>query len=93
VVDENEEHTTIICPLSLYGLDFKKALNALTEMAIDMKDIKNQLLDAATGKGYLSTKDARFVFKVLGTVIIGLVVVIVFLLTGETTGIIGGLHK
>jgi len=74
-------------------LDFKKALNALTEMAIDMKDIKNQLLDAATGKGYLSTKDARFVFKVLGTVIIGLVVVIVFLLTGETTGIIGGLHK
>jgi len=58
-----------------------------------LEDIKNHLLDAATGKNQLDIKVATLLFKILGITIIALLAVILFLLTGEHWGILGALHR
>lgn len=58
-----------------------------------LEDIKNHLMEAATGKNQLDIKVATLIFKILGIAIFALLVVIVFLLTGEAWGILGVLHR
>jgi hypothetical protein len=58
-----------------------------------LEDIKNHLLDAATGKNQLDIKVATLIFKILGLTILALLAVILFLLTGEAWGILGALHR
>jgi len=45
-------------------------------------DIRDHLMRAATGKDHLETKIAMVLFKILGWVIFGQMIVIVYLLTG-----------
>ena len=70
-------------------LQYAKHLEKLDALV----DIKDHLLAAATGKGYMDIKTANLVFKILGLVIVGLIAVILFLLTGSHAGIIGELHR
>lgn len=58
-----------------------------------IKDMKVGLMDAATGRDQIPTNVAMYVLKVLGWVIFGLMIVIVFLLTGSHFGWIGQLHQ
>lgn len=58
-----------------------------------LEDIKDRLLDSATGKDHLDKTVAILLFKILGIVIIGLLFCLVFLLTGESFGIIGALNR
>lgn len=58
-----------------------------------LERIENKLLTAATGKDHVPMPIAKSVIKILGAVCIVLVVCIAFLLTGETFGVIGSLHR
>lgn len=58
-----------------------------------LEDIKDHLMDAATGKNQLDIKVATLLFKILGITIVALLFVIIFLLTGESMGILGVLHR
>lgn len=57
-----------------------------------LEDIRDSLLDSATGKSHIDIKTAGMLFKILGAVIFALLLVIVFLLTGEKLGILNLLH-
>jgi len=46
-----------------------------------LEDIKEHLMHAATGKDHLQTKTAMAMFGILGTVIFGLLAIIVYLLS------------
>lgn len=76
-------------------LDYAKNLECLNKLSI-LEDIKEHLLDAATGKNHMETRTALTIFKVSAAifagVIAGLVGVIVFLLTGSHAGYIQALH-
>jgi hypothetical protein len=58
-----------------------------------LSDIKSHLMSAATGKNHIETQTAILIFKILGGVIFALLIVVVFLLTGEHFGVLGGLHR
>lgn len=58
-----------------------------------LSDIRDSLLSAATGRDHVPTKVLLVVLGTLGAVIVGLVFVIVFLLTGEAMGWINALHR
>lgn len=58
-----------------------------------LADIKTHLLGAATGRDHIPTKVAVTVIKILGLVIVALLAVILFLLTGEHFGLLGALHR
>lgn len=49
--------------------------------------IAESLLNAATGKDQMPTKTAHLIFKMFGVVMLGLIFVIVFLLTGQKLGV------
>lgn len=66
--------------------DSLQHLSALT-------DIRDTLLSAATGRDHIPLKAALVVLGVLCSVILGLVFVLVFLLTGEAAGWINSLHR
>lgn len=53
-----------------------------------LEDIRDSLLDSATGRSQIDTKTAGMIFKIFGIVIFALLLVIVFLLTGEKLGIL-----
>lgn len=57
-----------------------------------LSDIRDNLLDSATGRDHVPTKVLLIVLGTLGAVIVGLVFVLVFLLTGEAMGWINALH-
>ncbi len=57
-----------------------------------LKDIKDSLLSAAIGRNHIDGKLAMRLFGVAGIVILGLLFVLVFLLTGETMGWIAPLN-
>lgn len=46
-----------------------------------LEDIKEHLMNAATGRDQLQTKTAMTIFKILGGVIFGLLATVVYLLT------------
>lgn len=54
-----------------------------------LEDIKDHLMDAATGKNQIEVKTATLIFKILGGVIIAQTVTIVFMLTGQHFGLFG----
>lgn len=58
-----------------------------------LTDIRDSLIGPATGRDQLQTKTAMSIFRILGIVIIGLLLTIVFLLTGENFGWLGTLHR
>lgn len=58
-----------------------------------LSDIRDTLLSAATGRDHIPMKVLLVVLGTLGAVIMGLVFVIVFLLTGEAQGWIKLLHR
>lgn len=57
-----------------------------------LKDIKESLLSAAVGKDHIPMKIAMRMFTVLGFVVMGLMFLVVFLLTGESLGWIAPLN-
>lgn len=57
-----------------------------------LERMENHLMDVATSKNQIETKTVMFIFKILGAVILALLLVIVFLLTGEHLGLLSGLH-
>lgn len=78
-------------------------LTKLDSISEDIGDMKDNLLAAVTGKDQVSTKTYEvmfsqmsklnnFTYKILSAVIIGLLGVIVFLLTGQSAGWIPPLH-
>jgi hypothetical protein len=77
-MDEMAEHTA--------NLEQLKKLDALI-------DIRDRLLNSATGRHHLDLPTAALVLKLLGIVIISLVFVIVFLLTGQGFGFLTTLGK
>lgn len=58
-----------------------------------LSDIRDTLIGAATGKDHVPTKVFLIVLAALGTVIVGLVFILIFLLTGEVAGWIEHLHR
>jgi hypothetical protein len=58
-----------------------------------LSDIRDRILDSATGRDHIPTKVVLVVLATFGTVILGLTFTIVFLLTGEATGWINALHR
>lgn len=69
-----------------------KALNKLESIATEstkqtliLQTVQDKLITAATGREPLTA-------KIMGVVITGLIIVIVFLLTGERMGLIRGLY-
>lgn len=75
-------------------------LQKLEEIALNTRVTKESnarmekgILDSAMGKEHIPLPIVNNIFKLLGMVIVGLLVVIVFLLTGENYGFIGQLHK
>lgn len=67
-------------------------LSNLPVIAESIRDMRTGLISAATGKDHLPSSIAMTVVKTLGLVIIGLVAVIFFLLTGAHLNLINGLH-
>lgn len=57
-----------------------------------LSEIRDNLISAATGKDHVPAKILLIILATLGAVIVGLVFVIVFLLTGEAMGWINALH-
>ena len=55
-------------------------------------EIKDHILNAATGKDHIQKDVAILLFKILGLVIVSLTAIIAFLLTGSHFGVIGSLH-
>lgn len=76
---------TVTAPIS----SLSTSLNGLT---IVMHDLKKSILDAAIGIDRVPIDVTRKIVNILGGVIIGLVFVIVFLLTGIQFGWIKELH-
>lgn len=74
-------------------IEHTQHLAKLDTIAVSINDMKNGLMNSATGRDQIPTKTAHLIFKLLGAVIIGLVVILVFLLTGHEFGIIGTLHQ
>lgn len=58
-------------------------LSALPSIAAHLKLLSEHLVNSATGKDHISTKTATLIFKILGVVIIALILMIIFLLTGD----------
>jgi len=58
-----------------------------------LPEIKEKLLDSATGKKHVDSETFQMVVKYMGMVIIALLVVMVFLLTGSHVGLIGPLKQ
>lgn len=54
----------------------------------NLTEIKDKLLDTATNKNQLDIGIAKMIFMILGGVILSLIFVIVFLLTGEKLGLL-----
>jgi hypothetical protein len=48
-----------------------------------LEDIRDSLLESATGRNHLETKTAMVMFKILGAVIATLLLTILYLLTGQ----------
>ena len=48
-----------------------------------LEEIRDKLIGPATGKDHIETPTAVLIFKILGAVIIGLLLTVVFLLTGH----------
>lgn len=78
-------------------------LSKLDNISEGITEMKDNLLDAVTGKDHVSTKTYEvmfsqvsrlnsFTYKILSAVILGLLGVIVFLLTGQSLGWIPPLH-
>lgn len=67
--------------------------SALTNIANIMLDIRNTLLDSATGRDQMPTKTATLIFNTLGLVILVLLITLGFLLIGENFSWIKGLHR
>lgn len=67
-------------------------LPKLSNIADSMERIEGKLLSSATGKDHTENKTVLIVLKILGAVIVGLTIVIVYLLTGLKLGWISGLH-
>ena len=59
----------------------------------ELPDIKDKLLEAATGKKHVDSETFQMVVKYMGMVIIALLMVLVFLLTGSHLGLIGPVHQ
>lgn len=72
-VDDMTNHTA--------NLEQLKKLDALLE-------IRDRLLNSATGRHHIDLQTFSLIVKILGSVILGLVLVIVSLLIGENFGII-----
>lgn len=49
-----------------------------------LEDIRDTLINKATGRDQLDTKTALIMFKILGAVIVTLLLTILFLLTGQS---------
>lgn len=58
-------------------------LSALPSIAAHLKVLSEHLVNSATGKDHIPTKTATLIFKILGFVIVALVLMIIFLLTGD----------
>lgn len=58
-------------------------LSALPNIAEHLKILSEHLVSSATGRDQISTKTATLLFKILGFVIVTLILMIVFLLTGD----------
>ncbi|RTL03776.1 hypothetical protein EKK58_11995 [Candidatus Dependentiae bacterium] len=58
-------------------------LSALPNIAAHLKILSEHLVTSATGRDCISTKTATLIFKILGVVIIALLLMIIFLLTGD----------
>lgn len=58
-----------------------------------LTEIKDRLLDAATGGNHVPLKVFLMVISVMTVIIAGLIFTIVFLLTGEAAGWIGALNR
>lgn len=56
---------------------------ALSKIAAHLKILSEHLVNSATGKDHIPTKTATLIFKILGFVIVALVLMIIFLLTGD----------
>lgn len=72
-------------------------LDKLENIAASMLDIKDSLLEAATGKNQIDKETVQRLMKtqgyIFGLVILALTVILVFLLTGESSGWVGSLHR
>lgn len=55
--------------------------------------ILDRLVESATGRDHVPTRVLLVVLGTMGSVILGLVFVVVFLLTGESAGWINSLHR
>lgn len=74
----------------------ENALAVLTTNSEHLKilpEIKKDLLQSATGKNHVDTETFQMVVKYMGMVIIALLIILVFLLTGAQFGWIGPVHK
>lgn len=58
-----------------------------------LPEIKNKLLDSATGRNHIDMDTFRSIVKVFGMIVMGFLFVFVFLLTGAHFGWIGPLHQ
>ena len=70
-------------------VEVAKNLNHLSTLPA----ILDRLVESATGRDHVPTKVVLVIVGCLGSVIVGLVFCVVFLLTGETAGWINSLHR
>ena len=84
-IDEMYSHTKQI-------LQYAKHLENLDKLNA-LESIREYLMPLATGKDQMQTKTANIIFRLLGAVILGLLSVIIFLLTGAHMNIIEALHR
>lgn len=75
-ISKQIEDNTAVMNLLLSNTAHLKKLDAL-------EDIRDNLLDSATGRNHLETKTAVLMLKILGAVIATLLLIILFLLTGQ----------
>lgn len=57
-----------------------------------LADIKDKLLESATGRNHVDIGTVRTLFRILAVVVVALTGIVVFLLTGEKFNFLQGLH-
>lgn len=58
-----------------------------------LEEIRDKLVDSATGRRHLDTETAQLIFKILGAVIVGQLLIVMCLLTGQKFGILDLFQK
>ena len=86
---ENSKH---LARLDDVSIGIKEIARSNREVVGVIKQLKEDMVGPATGRDQIPTKTAHLMFRAFGFVIIALLIVIVFLLTGEQFGWIKGLH-